>query len=64
MNSGNRSEPIFALERRQEVFYLLKHHFKEDSRIVGLILVGSGAYGFLDEYSGIDLPNSFSPSFI
>ena len=40
---------------RQEILDQLIEALKQDKRITGLILVGSGAVGFDDEYSDIDL---------
>ena len=48
------SSEFFSPERRQEILDYLIHQFKQDPKIAGAILVGSGAYGFTDEYSDID----------
>lgn len=45
----------FTPESRQDTLRILEEAFRSDSRIVGLVLVGSGAHGFADQYSDLDL---------
>jgi hypothetical protein len=42
-------------EQRDQVLRQAVDALKRDSRITGVVLVGSGAHGFIDEYSDIDL---------
>lgn len=46
---------IFSLESRSDILKTICDKLNEDSRITGVILVGSGAYNFKDKYSDIDL---------
>ena len=46
---------MFTKLKREEVLQQLITGFKKDTRIVSAVLVGSGAIGFTDEYSDIDI---------
>ncbi|MFW9922066.1 MAG: nucleotidyltransferase domain-containing protein [Candidatus Thorarchaeota archaeon] len=46
---------MFSLENRSDILNTISDKLSEDSRISGVILVGSGAYNFKDKYSDIDL---------
>jgi predicted nucleotidyltransferase len=52
---GEESISIYSEEDRKKTLTLLLKTAEEDSRIGAAIVVGSGAYGFIDEYSDIDL---------
>ena len=45
----------YSTESRLQILEKVIDMIKNDNRITGLILVGSGAYGFIDRYSDIDL---------
>ena len=47
--------PMYTAESRQQVLDGVVSAFKKDERVTGVILVGSGVYGFKDEYSDIDM---------
>jgi hypothetical protein len=46
---------LFTPKERQETMQSLVKKFYEDDRILGVIHVGSSAYGFKDKYSDIDM---------
>jgi hypothetical protein len=46
---------LFNSEYRQNALSLVYETLKKDGRIIGALLVGSGAVGFRDEYSDLDL---------
>lgn len=46
---------LYTTEDRKQVMETLVALLKADTRVAGAILVGSGAYGFRDRYSDIDL---------
>jgi len=46
---------LFSEEYRKEILDSLAESFKNDSRIIGAVLFGSGATGFKDKYSDIDI---------
>ena len=46
---------MFTHSERQGILQQLVQSLKDDNRIVGIVLVGSTAVGFADEYSDIDL---------
>jgi predicted nucleotidyltransferase len=46
---------LYTSERRAEILENLLTFFQTDEQIVGLVLVGSGAVGFRDAYSDINL---------
>jgi predicted nucleotidyltransferase len=46
---------LFSVEQRQEALTRLLEALQTDGRIAGVIIIGSGAVGFDDEYSDIDL---------
>jgi predicted nucleotidyltransferase len=47
--------PLYTPERRQKILDYLVSNFEKDERIAGVILVGSAAFGFIDDLSDIDL---------
>ena len=52
---------MFTIKEREEVLQRLIKGFKKDNRIDGIVLVGSGAIGFLDHYSDIDIIAVINP---
>ena len=46
---------LYTPEERQQVLDTLLNVLKGDGRIAGVLVVGSGAVGFKDDYSDIDL---------
>ena len=46
---------VYSAEERRSVLDLIIDQAKADERIDGCILVGSGSYGFADQYSDIDI---------
>lgn len=46
---------LFSAEDRQQVLDAMVALLRADARVAGAILVGSGAYGFRDRFSDIDL---------
>ncbi len=55
MKANKSLRDIFTPERRKEILDFLIDKFEEDKRIACVILVGSGAYDFIDDLSDIDL---------
>jgi len=55
LKANNTKLDIFTPERRKEVLDLLITNLEEDKRIASVILVGSGAFDFIDNFSDIDL---------
>ena len=47
--------PMYTAESRQQVLDGVVSALKKDKRVTGVLLVGSGVYGFKDEYSDIDM---------
>lgn len=46
---------IFSADERREILDRILLNFEDDDRITGVLVVGSGAVGFDDDYSDIDL---------
>jgi predicted nucleotidyltransferase len=46
---------LYSPEEREHILRLIVNALEVDERIAGIVLVGSGAVGFEDEYSDIDL---------
>lgn len=46
---------LYDSEYRQKGLYTIQEGLKQDERILGALLVGSGAIGFKDEYSDLDI---------
>jgi predicted nucleotidyltransferase len=61
MNLKVRRKGLFTEHDRDEVSRKLIKLLKEDNRIDGVVLVGSGAVGYLDEFSDIDLVAVVNP---
>ena len=53
--SASEAGVFFTPQQRQAALDSLLAAFEADSRIAGVIVVGSGSVGFADEYSDIDL---------
>jgi predicted nucleotidyltransferase len=51
----NRGTELFTPLERKSVLKKLIAGFKNDERIIGIVLVGSGAVGFKDKFSDIDI---------
>ena len=50
----NANTIVFSYEIREDTLWTIVSSLKTDSRIIGVILVGSGAKGFVDRYSDLD----------
>lgn len=55
IRSNTHKENLFSPQEREEILNRLLSAFKADSRIAGVLVVGSGAVDFDDCYSDIDL---------
>jgi len=58
MNASDRTHAktnIFSPEKREEILNRILNSLRTDERIAGILIVGSGAVGFDDDYSDIDL---------
>lgn len=54
---------MFTPSEREKILKHLLTVYKKDDRITGIILVGSGAIGFTDEYSDIDIVAVVDPHY-
>ena len=46
---------MYSTEERENALNLICDALRQDDRVAGCVLVGSGAVGFADEFSDIDL---------
>lgn len=53
-SNGGKMENIFSVKDRQEVFDFVLNLVKKHNKIVSLVQVGSGAFGYNDERSDLD----------
>ena len=53
-SNGGKMENIFSVKDRQEVFDFVLNLVKKHNKIVSLVQVGSGAFGYNDNRSDLD----------
>jgi len=58
INEGNA---LFTPLEREKILHQLVANLETDPRIVGVVLVGSGAIGFTDRFSDIDMVAVVNP---